>query len=318
VTSIPTEQELLAYFDTLSNWHRWGADDQLGTLNYVTPAQRQRAAALVTEGVSVSCALPMLTSPPSPPQPGDNYGPINRFMLRSGEGLGDAHPVNPRPRWTGCSEYLSFVFHGQNITHLDALSHLFWDRQTFNGHPAEVVTSTHGATQLAVTAMQPGIFTRGVLIDLAAMRGVDWLPASEPVLPADLESAEKHFDLEVGRGDVLLLRTGYAKRKREVGHLSANELPGFHAACLPWFHERQVAMIGADMDNDVRPSGYECTLPVHYVAICAMGMPLIDNCDLEELSAACADRSRYEFCFSVAPLPISGATGSPVNPVAIF
>jgi Putative cyclase len=318
VTTVPTEDEVLGYFHSLSNWGRWGPDDELGTINHIGAEQRRRAAALIRDGVPVSCSLDIVTTPPSPPDPNDKYGSPSRFMMRSGEGLADPHPVDRRPRWTGASEYLGLVFHGQSITHLDALSHLFWDRQTFQGHPAEVVSNTRGATRLAIGAMKTGIFTRGVLIDMPLLRGVDWLPPSEPVGPEDLLAAEKRFGVTIGKGDLVLLRTGYGLRKVTEGHLAPHEYPGYHVACLPLFYEREVAVIGADMDNDVRPSGYECATPVHYVSICAMGMPLIDNCDLEALAEQCQRSGRYEFAISVAPLLISGGTGSPVNPIAVF
>ena len=320
----PPEDEVLGYFDTLSNWGRWGPDDQLGTLNLITPEVRRRAASLVTEGITVSCAWDL-----SPmPQVGDMFGPVQRHMVMSGEGLADEHRVmapHPVPgidmsRQAGAAEYFGCVFHGVNITHVDALSHMFWDRKSYNGKPAELVSTMFGATNLAVTGMQDGIVTRGILMDVPASRGVDWLEPGTGVFPEDLESAEAAHGVRVEEGDVVLLRTGYGRMKRERGPVPPHDgQAGWTGAALPWLHERGVSAIGADTAQDVVPSGYtQVGLPVHAVGMVAMGLCLIDNCDLEALSATCARLGRYEFHFTLAPLRLEGGTGSPANPIATF
>lgn len=321
---VPTEAEVLSWFELLSNWERWGAVDQLGTLNLIDASQRRKAAALVLEGVSVSCAWDISTRP----QIGDHFGPAQRHMLMTGEGLADEHrvvPPHPVPgvemsRSAGAIEYFGCVFHGVNITHLDALSHVFWDRKSYNGKPAELVNAAFGATNLGVTGIGDGILTRGVLIDMPALRGVDWLEAGDAVFPEDLEAAETREGIRVSTGDVVLLRTGYAKRKREQGPLPPEKgQAGWHGACLPWLRERGVAAIGCDTAQDVVPSGYlQVALPIHSIGIVAMGLWLLDNCDLERVADTCARLRRWEFCFTVAPLRIEGGTGSPVNPLATF
>ena len=246
----------------------------------------------------------------------------------TGEGLADKQrvvPPHPVPgvdlrRSAGAVEYFGCVFHGVNITHLDALSHVFWDRKSYNGKPAELVNAIFGATNLAVTALRDGIVTRGLLIDVYALRGVDWLEPGEPVFPEELEAAEKLANVRVSSGDALLLRTGYARRKRKRGPVPLNNgQAGWHAACLPWLHERDVAAIGCDTAQDAVPSGYtHLALPVHSIGMVAMGLYLLDACDLEALAATCSRLRRWEFCFTVAPLRIEGGTGSPVNPLATF
>jgi kynurenine formamidase len=320
----PSESEVLGYHDTLSNWGRWGPDDQLGTLNLITPEVRTRAAALVQEGVTVSCAQDLVTFS----QEGDMFGPVQRFMFMTGEGLGDEHrmtPPHPIPgvnmtRMAGAGEYMGMVFHGTNITHVDALSHMFWDKKTYNGGPAELVNAMMGATNLAVTGMKDGVVTRGVLIDMPALRGVDWLEAGTGVFPEDLEEAEARQGVQVSEGDAVLLRTGYARHKREVGPIPTHEgQAGWHVASLPWLHERGVSLIGCDTATDVVPSGYlECPIPVHAVGMVAMGLILIDNCDFEDLAATSERLGRYEFLFTLAPLRLQGGTGSPANPIATF
>jgi kynurenine formamidase len=324
MATLPSEADVLAYHEKLSNWGRWGADDQLGTLNLVTPEVRRRAAALVVEGTTVSASWDLSTMP----QEGDVFGPVHRFMVMTGEGLGDPNrvvPPHPVPgvdstRFAGAAEYMGFVFHGVNVTHVDALSHVFWDRQTYNGGAAELVNTMFGATNLAVTGMSQGIVSRGILVDVPAVRGVDWLEPGDGVGPDDLDAAEAHHGVRVEGGDVVLLRTGYGRRKREVGPIPMHEgQAGWHAAALPWLHERGVAAIGCDTAQDVVPSGYaQMPLPVHIVGMVAMGLCLIDNCDLEELAATCARLARYEFLFTLAPLRLTGGTGSPANPLATF
>jgi kynurenine formamidase len=190
----------------------------------------------------------------------------------------------------------------------------------YNGRPARLVTSTMGATEHAVTDVRDGIVTRGVLLDVAAVRDVDWMDIGEGVFPEDLEAAEARQGVRVEEGDALLLRTGHGRRRREQpADGPAIGQPGFQAACLPWLHDRGVAVLAADVAQDALPSGYtEVGAPVHAVAIVAMGLWLIDNCDLEPLAVACADAGHWDFLLTVAPLRLTGGTGSPVNPIAIL
>ena len=306
----------MSWFRTLSNWGRWGLDDVLGTLNYVTDERRAAAAALVRTGRVVSAAWPIDPTP----QPDHVFGPPQRWMIGTGEAAVAGQEADG-PRWAGASEYVGMVFHGYSVTHLDALSHYFWDGQMYNGRPASAVTSRRGATEHAVTSAGDGIVGRGILLDVAAVRGVDWLEPGDAVMVEDLEAAEKVQRVEVGRGDLVLLRTGYGARVRSKGRDATQDVgrAGWHVSCLPWLHQREVAVIGADTAQDVHPSGYPgLRSPVHAVGIVAMGLWLIDNCDLEPLATACTDHDRWEFLLSVLPLRLAGATGSPVNPVAMF
>ncbi len=319
---IPSEEEVLRYFDELSNWGRWGSADQSGTLNLITPRKKVEAARLVRDGVAVSCAWEIDPRP----APDHVFGTPQRHMLSTGQGLGDADRVLPPgvsdpPRWAGASEYLGFVFHGYSVTHLDALSHYFWDRRMYNNRPASLVTSGQGATHHAITAVPDGVTTRGVLLDIAGVRDVDWLEPGEGVFPEDLRAAEERQGVQIGPGDAVLLRTGYGRRRRERGADRTAEVgrAGWHASCLPWLRERDVALIGCDTAQDVHPSGYpSMRSPMHAIGIVAMGLWLLDNCDLEELEATCRRLGRWEFFFQLSPLRIAGATGSPANPIAIL
>lgn len=305
----PTEAEVLGYLDTLSNWNRWGPDDELGTLNHITPEARRAAAALVREGLTVSCAWDIETTP----RADQLFGTPRRYMLATGRdplALGRAGAA---------VEVASFAFHGVTITHLDGLSHIFWDGGMYNGKPAELVTAAEGARHHAVTAFRDGIVTRGVLMDVPALDGRASLDEGEGVFPEHLEAAEARQGVRVRAGDAVLLRTGKGRILREEAERPPRSAGGWHAASLPWLHERGAALIGADTAQEAGGPGYESLpMPVHIVAVAAMGMPLIDNCDLEALAETCERLRRWEFLFCVQPLPLQGGTGGAVNPVAVF
>jgi kynurenine formamidase len=309
-----TEQDVIKLMDTLSNWRRWGTDDELGTINHVTPAVRRRAAALVRDGVSVTCARPIVTNDIAV----DTTIQPLRFMVDSGEGR-DTDSNDRVLQRRGAAEFIGMVFHGYSITHVDAPSHYFWQGRMYNGRSCNLVTSREGAQAESVDLLRDGVVSRGVLLDVAAVRGGE-VPSGEGVMPEDLEAAERAQQVKVEPGDVLLIRTGYyARRLREPRHPSRDGSPAADVACLPWFHERSIAMLGTDTHNDVSPLPYpRLGNALHVVALVAMGLWLIDNANLEELARACADRRRWEFLLTIAPLRLQHTTGSPVNPIAVF
>ncbi len=320
---IPSQDEVLTYFQTLSNWGRWGPDDVLGTLNHITPAVRLAAARTITEGRTVTCAWDVDTTV----GPETTSAPPQRYMVMTREGLADEGRVfppgiTPGDRQAGAAEYVGLVFHGYSVTHLDALSHIFWDGRLYNGQPAAAVSASNGATRHDVRGVaDQAIVTRGVLIDVARSRRVPWLEPGEFVLPEELDRACVDQGVEVQPGDAVLLRTGYGRKKLEVGpdHVAEVGRAGWHAACLPWIHGHDVALVGADTAQDVIPSGYDAVrIPLHAVGIPAMGLYLLDNCNLEALSTTCEELGRWSFHLTVAPLRIVGGTGSPVTPVATF
>lgn len=312
---VPTPEEVLGYFETLSNWGRWGDDDEAGTLNLITPEVVRAAAALVRDGVAVSCSLPIKTEP----TPDEILGTPQRHMLVTGE---PPHPDDPvaQKAW-GPMEYFGLAFHGFTVTHIDALCHSTWKGQMYNGRPADLVTARSGALAHSVLAARDGIVTRGVLLDIPAVRGVEWLEPGDGVHPDDLDAAAERQGVEIRSGDAVFVRTGYGRKRARHGHEDMLKVgqSGWHTSSLPWIHEKEVALIGSDTSQEVVPSGYtDPVLPVHSVGIVAMGLWLIDNLDLEAAWAACTERDRWEFCLNVHPLLITGGTGSPVNPVAVF
>ena len=313
-TEIPSEAQVLEWMESLSNWGRWGDDDQLGCLNLITPEKRKQAAALVQDGGTVSCARP-ITTRITP----DTTFQVQRYMVDSGEGR-DTDPPERRLVRRGASEFIEMVFHGQTITHIDALSHYSWQGRLYNGKPASMITSREGAQTHAIEAASDGIVSRGVLLDIPHARGVDWLNPDQPVMPEDLEAAEEAQGVRVEVGDILLVRTGNYRMRLETGRVPNTEpMTACQVACTPWFKERGVAMLGTDTSNDIRPSHYATvTAPLHTVSLVTLGMWLIDNTNLEQLSEACQQRNRYEFMLALGPLRLENVTGSPVNPIAVF
>ena len=314
-SSVPSESEVLEYMESLKNWGVWGDEDELGTLNLITPEKRVEAAGLVSDGITVSCARPVTTDIDA-----DTTYQVVRHMVDSGEGR-DSDPPERALTRRGAAEFLGMVFHGRTVTHVDSLCHYSWSGEMYNGIPANRVTSREGAQALSVEAAHRGIVSRGVLLDVSAARGVDWLEPGEGVMPEDLDAAERAAGVTVEPGDIVLVRTGNYRRRLELGPWDPESegMTACHVACAPWFHQRRIAMLGTDTPNDVRPNPYQSfSSPFHTVALVAMGLWLIDNCDLEGLAEACAQRSRFEFLATVNPLRLRNVTGSPVSPVAIF
>jgi kynurenine formamidase len=312
----PTDDEVLKYFDTLSNWGRWGVDDQLGALNFITAEVRRAAAAEISEGTSFSCANLIAMNNH---RVNDNFTNI-RLMQISGEGLTEERMKRTGRVWTA-AEWIGMQFHGHNITHIDAPSHGSFDRKMYNGFDAHRVNVSRGATKLATPLASGRIATRGVLLDIPAVRGVDWLREGDGVFPADLEAAEQRQGVQVREGDFALLYTGSSKRRRTEGIWDYEHVgqPGWDAACLPWLHERGVCAIGADTANDIRPlRSTVISHPVHAVGLVAMGLWLLDNADFTDLAAECARVERWSFFFSIGMIPIQGGTGAPVDPIAVF
>jgi kynurenine formamidase len=295
-----TAGDIASLHRTLSNWGRWGEQDELGTLNWITPAARVAAAGLVRRGRAVSCARPLPTEPAS-----DNERPVVHRMLGVTSG--------------GCSDAFTVASHGYSVSHIDALCHIFDAGRLYNGHPMERITS-EGAGALAIDALGDGIASRGVLLDIPALRGTEWLEAGEPIGVDELERAEAAAGLRIGAGDVLLVRTGrWALRAARGPWDPRARLAGLDACCLPWLFERRAAALGSDGVSDVVPSRIEgVPLPIHSVAIVAMGLSLLDNLDLEALARACREEARWAFQILVAPLVLRRGTASPVNPIALF
>ena len=306
--AIPTTEELDALYESLKNWGRWGDDDQRGTLNYLTDERRAAAAGLVLTGQSMSLSHDLATDPmPEHPHP------VQHHMLASG----DALDSNGIPGYEAARDHLSFDIHGLWTTHVDALSHMFVRGEMFGGRPASDVRSD-GARSNTVLTMADGVIGRGVLLDVPRATGRDFFGDGEVVTVADLAATEEAQNVSVGSGDILIVAWGREARRRAKRGFDG--FSGLHSECLPWLHEREVAVLGSDGISDPMPfvGTPEWPFPVHQIAIVAMGLPLIDNVRVAPLAERCAGRGRWDFLFSMGPLRIPKATGCPVNPVAVL
>jgi kynurenine formamidase len=355
-----TREDVDRWMTELSNWGKWGKDDQAGTLNLITPAKRKAAAALVREGVSVSMSLDAdlpKEGPTSGPLPGmggggqrggagANVAPAGGAQAAApnvppaggappaargagGRGGGGerttwtltSRPPGPDPRDVAAYvvDTIAVSYHGNNTTHLDAPSHIYYKGQIYNGYPQTSYTD-RGAGKDDVMSFKNGVFTRGVLFDMPKLKGVSYLGDTEAIYPEDLEAWEKKAGFRVEAGDAVLVRTGRWVRVKEKGPLNLNQAtPGLYASCTKWLRERGAAVLGSDVVQDVRPSQVEgVNQPIHQIALRAMGLPLIDNADLDALSEAAAQRRRWTYLLTMNPLRIPGATGGPVNPIAVF
>jgi kynurenine formamidase len=297
-----THEDVERWMTELSNWGRWGKEDQLGALNLITPAKRKEAAALVRDGVSVSLSRDAETKAAP-----DNSSPFVHEMLNA-DGK-DAGPFY--------FDRFTVAFHSMVHTHLDALCHMFYHGQMYNGVPRAEVTAA-GAARLSVNNAKNGLFTRAILLDIPRLKGVDSLTPGTPIFPTDLDACLEKEGVKVKPGDAVLIRTGRWKRRDQQGPWTG-PFAGLHAACGPWLHAYDVALLGSDAAADVIPPRIDGeSMPIHQMALVAMGIWILDACDFEAVAVQAERSGRWEFLLTAAPLSVPGATGSPINPVATF
>lgn len=283
----------------LSNWGRWGQDDQIGALNLITAAKRKQAAALVREGYSVSMA-----GDADIVKAIDNPNPYELKMLTIG------------------TDQITVNYHGIAHTHLDSLAHINDNGVFYNGYrPDADKVLKQGHDRNSIHNVKNGIFTRGILIDIPRLKGVPYLEPGTPIYVEDLEAWENKAGVKVSSGDALLVRTGVWARRKALGpwlrgRAEGGRSAGLDPSVIPWLKQRDIAILGSDHPQYVSPSSLRGA--VHDFALLYLGVHLLDNCDLEALADAAAARRRWEFLLTAAPLPIVGGTGSPVNPIATF
>jgi kynurenine formamidase len=283
----------------LSNWGRWGKDDEIGAINLITPAKRRQAAALVRDGVSISLAGDADTV-----KAVDNPAPYEHTML----GIG--------------SDQIAVAYHGIAHTHLDSLAHINDNGVFFNGYtPNREAVAKEGHPKNSIHNLKNGVFTRGILIDIPRLKGLPYLEPGTPIYVEDLEAWEKQAGVKVSSGDALFVRTGVWARRKALGPWLRGRAEGARSAGLdpsviPWLKQRDIALLGSDHPQYVSPA--QLTGAAHDFALLYLGVHLFDNCDLEALADAAAGRKRWEFLLTAAPLPIRGGTGSPLNPIATF
>ncbi len=300
--------EFRELFESVSNWGRWGVEDERGALNLLTADRIAAAAGLVRSGETVTLSRPLNTeSEPDNPEPADH-----RMTM-----LGDQDIGSGTLRFM--KDYVGVDYHNDSHSHIDALCHVAWQGALYNGRPSDSVTAD-GASVETIDVLKDGLVGRGVLLDMPRVRGVKWLEPGEHVFPDDLVEAERSQNVSVGPGDVLLVRTGHARRLEELGPWeTAKSKAGLHPSCAHFLAERDVAALGSDGNSDTAPSTTEgVDFPIHALALNAMGIHLLDYLYFGDLVAACERSERWEFLFVGAPLRIAGGTGSPLNPIAIL
>lgn len=284
-----------------SNWGRWGADDELGTLNLITDEVRARAVAEARTGRWVSLAMPVDPAsmlggpfaPPAPPSP-----PVQQALLYTG-----TPPM-------GMAELLVLNPHHPELTHLDAFAHMPVDGLVYPGRPLTEAVTAGGVVHGSSTAFADGVLTRGVLLDLAPG---DRLPSAHPITAAVLEAAELRSGVHLEPGDALVVRSGWT-----FSWDGETPAPGMTMDAVTWMQQRDVSLYAGDISDTFPPVDPQVPMPLHMVGLTRLGMPLIDGVQVDELAALCAELGRYAFLLTVAPPRLRGATGVPVNPLAIF
>jgi len=305
-----TLDTLAEWEEELSNWGRWGPDDQRGTLNLITPEKTRQAAALVLTGESVTLQHFVNSQETMDSQ---TFGPTKHWMSRVDPVTGEA---------LFALDEIQFSLHDGMLSHLDALCHYRKEIDgryvIFNGYPQNLTAT--GCEDLGIDRMGTSYVTRGVLVDIPLMRGVDYLDPSTPIYIADLEAWEEFAGVTIGSGDVLMVRTGrWAKRDAEGPWAYGSGGAGLHASVLPWLRERDVAMLVGDAVNDVQPSGVEgINRPIHQLTQVNLGLPLVDNGYLKDVAEVAGRLQRWEFMVSIQINPIEGGTASPFNALATF
>ena len=290
--------EFDSMFRELSNWGRWGSDDERGTLNLITPAKTRQAAALVQSGITVSLAHNPITEAAP-----DNAATAFEHVM--GRSL--------------TSDTYRFTYHGYGVTHIDALCHFAYKGRLYNDVPLSASTS-EGCGRSGIENLKSGIVTRGILLDFPRLKGVPYLEPATPIYIEDIEAWERQAGVTISAGDVIFVRTGRWARREALGPWRVSEKSaGLHASVLPWIKERDVAFVGSDAATDVTPSMVEGVgLPLHTLLIAGLGSNIFDNMDLEALAETAARLNRWEFMLTAGPIPVTGGTGSPLNPIAVF
>ena len=305
-----TLADLRRWETELSNWGRWGTTDQRGALNLITPTKSREAARLARDGVTVN---------------------LQHFV--EWQPSRDNWRMAPAERWHTSAglDAWSFATHEGTLSHMDALCHYWGAKDSpstrtpgsapviFNGYPFEV-DKKDGCRNLSIDKMGNAYVTRGVLVDIPRLRGVNWLEPTTPIFVSDLEEWEQFAKVRVAPGDVLLVRTGrWALRDAKGPWAYDSGGAGLHASVLPWLHARGVSLLVGDAVNDVQPSGVEgINRPIHQMGMVVMGLVFVDNGYLEDVAREAAARRRWEFMVTWQTWASSGGTASPWNALATF
>lgn len=297
-----TKAQVDGWMTTQSNWGRWGKDDQLGTLNLITQAKREQAMALAKMGIVVSLEKPIVLGPEVPESKADGLPHGIYFYQITFNTFG---PDDPQHNNGFSSDLQTFHVHGP-ATHLDALCHDSSNGKLYNGYPlTATVDHFKGCKKDSVDNLKNGIVTRGILIDMTRLRGAS--PGSR-VYVKDIEAWERQTGLKFSPGDAIFL---YNPRKSDGQRQGGSAV--FDLAIVPWLKARGISVV----TGGVSPAADDIHAD-HRVILAGLGAWLLDGVDTEKLAETAARLHRWEFMFVVAPIPVPGATGSMVNPLAMF
>jgi kynurenine formamidase len=307
--------------ERLKNWGKWGPDDELGTLNYTSAQDIVAAAGLVRKGKVFSLAINLDSKGPQAGK--TKFPPVGRFnpvhtMLRTGtdaySGVLDARGIRSADDLT--------ILPSQAATHWDGLGHIFYGNHMWNGYDCRTVSS-FGAAKAGIEKAKAKMVGRGVLLDVARHVGVERLPDGFAVTSETLSACEAAQRTKIGRGDYLLIRTGQIEEHLASGNWDGypgGDAPGLAFETLDWLQEREIAALATDTWGvEVRPneSSPDINQPWHWICIPIMGLTMGEIFKLDELATDCAADGTYDFLFVAPVLPVTGAVGSPVNPLAI-
>lgn len=317
-----TIDDVLALSKRLTNWGRWGAEDEIGTVNFITPEKVREGAACVRTGRQFSLALPF-------DQKGPQNGLTQRFnpmlfMTRDGNDIATG-AIRRLPRYA-CECHSRFtddvwVLPSQAGTQWDALAHCMHDDHMYNGFSADNVASW-GTIRCGIEVWKDKIATRGVLLDIPRWCGRDWLEPGEAIHAEHLEACARAQNVDVRRGDIVLVRTGAITKCRTEGRwgdYAGGDAPGLAVDAAEWIHGHELAGLATDTwGAEVRPNQTaDVFQPFHIVSLVYMGLLLGEIFDLDALAESCADDKQYDFQFFAPPLPMTGAVGAPINPIAV-
>lgn len=317
--SVDTVRQLA---ERCSNWGRWGSDDQLGTLNHLGASDVVAAAALVRTGRVFSLAIPVDEHGPQSGGFG-RFNPIH-LMIRDGNAAATGTVVRDfyggRDRWIRGTDDL-LILPLQSGTQWDSLAHIVFENRIYNGYDATTVGSK-GATVNDIANARDRVVGRGVLLDIPRSLGRPWLEPGEQIHVEDLEACARKQGVTVGRGDIVLIRTGQMAQCRDAGSwgdYAGGSAPGLALDTAPWIFDRELAAVATDTwGMEVLPNQTaDVFQPLHIILIVHMGLLVGEIFDLEALADDCASDGIYEFLFTAPPLPITGGVGSPVNPLAV-
>jgi kynurenine formamidase len=296
-------------FKELSNKGKWGDKDKKGTVNYIDNSKILSALKLPKKGISVSLSFDITQDSTQ-----INYSDFDDITKYNHQ----ASSVEFRG-YDWATDNYSISYHGFTVSHMDGLAHLGQGGKLYNGYDASNITP-QGFEELGIEAFNGGIMSKGVLIDIPLLYGKEYLDAGTKITINDILNFEEKHNIKIEKGDVVLIRTGRWSEKSTKGDSDYSKLSaGLDYKVASLLYERKASVLGSDGTNDAQPSGIpEEGSPVHKLTIVSMGMPLLDNLNLEEISKEAKKQNKWEFFISVQPLRFKGGTGSPVNAIALF